>query len=185
MQFPSEIRSHRLVLRRPVQADAPAIFDGYARDPEVLRHLSWRPHRSLAETQGHLDYFTAQWATGERGAYVIDTAERTGVGGLDLRLGDEGRTVAVGYVLRRDHWGRGLMTEALGACIGVVMADPGVWRVWGHCDVENLASARVMEKAGMAFEGVLRRWALHPNRDPVRPRDCRAYALVREPAGRD
>ena len=53
-----------------------------------------------------------------------------------------------------------------------------MYRVYAYCDVENLASARVMEKAGMSFEGVLRRWGVHPNRSSE-PRDCRCYAAVR------
>jgi len=46
------------------------------------------------------------------------------------------------------------------------------------CDVENIASARVMEKAGLSREGVLRRWLVHPNLGPE-PRDCYGYARVR------
>jgi len=44
--------------------------------------------------------------------------------------------------------------------------------------VENLASARVLEKAGMHREGMLRRWSVHPNVSPE-PRDCLCYAIVR------
>ncbi len=183
MAFPEHLRTARLVLRRPVPADAEPIFAGYARDPEVSRYLTWRPHRSIDDTRSHIAYFSRLWEGGDRRSYVIDAEGCPCAGGIDLRWTDEGRSVTFGYVLRRDHWGRGLMTEALSACIEVALADPGVWRAWAYCDVDNPASGRVMEKAGMTFEGVLRRWALHPNVDPRRPRDCRAYARVRtEPA---
>lgn len=180
MPFPSEIRTPRLLLRRPVPADAPAIHTGYACDPEVVRYLTWQPHGSVEETAAHIAFFTEQWDLGLRHAYAIDTDDRPCVGGIELRLADEGRSVVFGYVLRRDHWGRGLMTEALRAGIAAAFAVPGVWRAWAYCDVDNPASGRVMEKAGMTCEGVLRRWALHPNVDPVRPRDCRIYAAVRD-----
>ena len=52
-------------------------------------------------------------------------------------------------------------------------------RVSALCDCDNPASARVMEKAGMAREGVLRRLTLHPNVSPV-PRDCFSYSIVRD-----
>jgi RimJ/RimL family protein N-acetyltransferase len=55
---------------------------------------------------------------------------------------------------------------------------PGMWRVWGVCDVENAGSARVMEKAGLSFEGVLRRHTIHPNVG-TEPRDMRCYAKTR------
>jgi [ribosomal protein S5]-alanine N-acetyltransferase len=44
--------------------------------------------------------------------------------------------------------------------------------------VENLASARVMEKAGMTREGLLRRWIIHPNVSDE-PRSCFSFAKVR------
>ncbi|MBV8911854.1 MAG: GNAT family N-acetyltransferase, partial [Acetobacteraceae bacterium] len=46
------------------------------------------------------------------------------------------------------------------------------------CDVENRASARVMEKAGLEREAILRRWLVHPNLGEA-PRDCFSYAKVR------
>ncbi|BBK37756.1 alanine acetyltransferase [Allostella sp. ATCC 35155] len=179
MPFPAEIRTARLRLRRPAPEDAEAVHAGYARDPEVSRYLSWRPHRSLGETRAAIAFFMQLWDMPDRRSYVIDAADAPCVGGIDLRMTDDGRGVAFGYVLRRDRWGQGLMTEALSAGLDAALAVPGVWRAWAYCDVANPASARVMEKAGMQFEGVLRRWALHPNVDPLRPRDCRVYSRVR------
>jgi RimJ/RimL family protein N-acetyltransferase len=71
------------------------------------------------------------------------------------------------------------MPEVLGAALAWAAAQPGIWRVWSMCDAENRPSARTMEKAGMVFESVLRRWLVHPNLGPA-PRDCRAYAWIRE-----
>ena len=53
-----------------------------------------------------------------------------------------------------------------------------VTRVSGVCDVENLASARVLEKAGMLREGRLRRHTVHPNVSD-HPRDVYLYARTR------
>jgi hypothetical protein len=54
----------------------------------------------------------------------------------------------------------------------------GIFRVWALCDVDNLASARVMEKVGMQREGILRRWILHPNLSDE-PRDVYCYSVVK------
>ena len=83
-----------------------------------------------------------------------------------------------GYALARAFSGQGLMTEALAAVVEWALAQPGVWRIGDVCDVDNIASARVMEKAGLVREGVLRRWAVHPNIGDE-PRDCVSYAKVR------
>jgi RimJ/RimL family protein N-acetyltransferase len=71
------------------------------------------------------------------------------------------------------------MTEVVRAVNDWALAQPEVHRVWAVCDVDNLASARVMEKAGMAREGKLRRWAVHPNLS-TEPRDFWCYARVKE-----
>ena len=180
MAFPEEIRTERLALRCPSPADAERVFDNYARDPEVSRYLTWRPHRSIDDTHAAIAFFMRQWSSGDRRSYVIDAPDFPCAGGMDLRLADEGRSVVFGYVLARPLWGKGYMTEALTASVEAALSVPGVWRAWAYCDVDNPASGRVMEKAGMGFEGILRRWALHPNVDPVRPRDCRIYARLRE-----
>jgi ribosomal-protein-alanine N-acetyltransferase len=46
------------------------------------------------------------------------------------------------------------------------------------CDVENIGSARVMEKSGLVREGLLRRYLVHPSISKE-PRDCFSYARVR------
>lgn len=83
-----------------------------------------------------------------------------------------------GYVLARPQWGQGLMAEALRFGVDWALSQPEVFRAYSFCDVENPASARVMEKAGMAREGILRRYHTCPNLSPE-PRDCILCARVR------
>ena len=71
-----------------------------------------------------------------------------------------------------------MMTEALAQVVYWAMGEDGIWRIGAGCDVENFASARVMEKAGLAKEGILRRWITHPNISSE-PRDWVSYAKVR------
>ena len=56
--------------------------------------------------------------------------------------------------------------------------QPDIFRVQAICDVENIGSARVMEKAGMVREGLLRRYVVHPNISDE-PRDAFLYAIVK------
>ncbi len=84
----------------------------------------------------------------------------------------------LGYVLARSNWGKGYMTEAVKGLVHWAFQQPAIFRVWAVCDVDNLASARVMEKAGMKREGTLRRWSVHPNVSDE-PRDSYCYAIVK------
>jgi RimJ/RimL family protein N-acetyltransferase len=95
---------------------------------------------------------------------------------LELRL--SGHRAELGYVLARDWWGRGFMTEAARAAVEWALGQPGIVRVWAVTDVDNHGSARVLEKIGMQREGLLRRWIVHPNLSPE-PRDCWCFGRVR------
>lgn len=90
-----------------------------------------------------------------------------------------GHAVDFGYALDRRHWRRGYATEAAQAIAAWASGLEHVHRVWATCDVENLASARVLAKAGLQREGVLRRWSIKPNIGTV-PRDSYIYARVRD-----
>ncbi|PYN54259.1 MAG: GNAT family N-acetyltransferase, partial [Candidatus Rokuibacteriota bacterium] len=89
-----------------------------------------------------------------------------------------GHAVDIGYALGSAYWHHGYATEAGQAVVAWASDLPGIYRVWAFCDVDNTASARVLEKLGMSREGVLRRWIIHPNISPE-PRDCYVYAKVR------
>ena len=84
----------------------------------------------------------------------------------------------IGYGMARAHWDKGYMTEALCAVIDWAFTQPDVYRVQALCDFDNIGSARVMEKAGMTREGLLRRYVLHPNISDE-PRDAYLYAIVK------
>lgn len=177
---PERLETTRLVLRRPVMTDARAMFENYSRDPEVTRYLQFRPHPHIDETRAFLRRCAGVWRRGTAFPWVIvlrDSGELAG--GIEIRPeAGAGHRIEIGYILARRHWGQGYMTEALRAVSDWALAQPGVHRVWAECDVENVGSARVMEKAGFEREGVLRRWAVFPNRGDV-PRDVVRYSRVR------
>lgn len=174
--FPDRFLSSRLSLR-PIEADdADAIFDAYAQDATVARYMTWRPHKEAATV---VDYVFSCLATPlEFGRTYVITSRDRGVllGAFELRCPETYR-LEFGYVLRRSCWGQGLMTEALTEVVLWATRQPGVFRVSSFCDVDNVGSARVMAKAGLTREALLRRWIVHPNISDE-PRDCYAYALT-------
>lgn len=159
--------------------DAPQIFESYGHDPEVTRFLTWRPHHDLEETRRILRTRIAWWDEEREFSWVI--CARSGgrvIGMISATNDDCAWRFSLGYVLARPHWGRGYMTEAAAALIDRLLGMPGVIRVWAVVDHENLASMRVLEKAGMQREGLLRRWSVHPAISHI-PRDCWCFAKVR------
>jgi len=173
------IVTQRLRLRPPVLTDAEAIHHGYAQDPEVSRYMIWRPHGSLADTEAFLRSSMADWDGGSQWSWVITRfGDDTAIGMLAARP-DGKHAVSLGYVLARSAWGNGYMTEAARAVIESIWTTrPDVFRIWAVCDVDNPASARVMEKAGMQREGRLARYIVHPNISEE-PRDVFIHAITR------
>ena len=177
MRPPLSIETKRLMLRPPVREDAQLVFSAYAQDPEVTKYLIWLPHKDIEETERFIADCIAAWEGSERFPYVITLRQRGElVGMMEVRI--EGFEAEFGYVLSLQHWGKGLMTEALGALVNWAIAQPGIHRLWGSCDVENVASARVMEKVGLQREDAMRRQTIHPLLGSE-PRDCYCYSLVK------
>jgi len=170
-------QTERLVARPATLADAQTLFDEYATDPEVARYMTWRPHQAVAETQEFLRRCEDVWAGGSAFPWTLwlkSSGEFAGL--LELRV--RAPAVDIGYALARRWWRQGLMSEAVAALIQWAFAQPGIFRVWATCDVENVASARLLEHVGMQREGMLRRWILHPNVSDT-PRDCFCYSIVK------
>jgi [ribosomal protein S5]-alanine N-acetyltransferase len=175
--LPDGFETARLIMRPVAPGDAPAILAGYARDPEAVRFLIWRPHRTLADTEAYIADCLAAPADKSRSYALIAREDGRLLGNFALRRPEPYR-LDCGYVLARPYWGCGLMTEALSEVARWAMRQHGIWRIGAVCDVENRASARVMEKAGLTREGILSRWLVHPNISGE-PRDCFSYALTR------
>lgn len=166
----------RLLARPPAVADAQVMFDEYASDPHVARYLTWRTHDSVADTADFLRRCERVWSDGSGYPWSLWRKEDGAfVGLLEIRV--TGSAVNLGYALARRWWRQGFMTEALTPIVQWALAQPAIYRVWATCDVENIASARVLERVGMTREGVLRRWLVCPNISDT-PRDCFCYSIV-------
>lgn len=174
---PPTLETPRLRLRVPEPADAEAIFERYASDPEVTRFLSWPTHRSLDDTRAFVAWSREEWNRWPAGPYLICDRRQgrvLGSTGLTFETIDH---VATGYVLARDMWGRGYATEALRAMVDLASAM-GVGRLHAVCHVDHAVSRRVLEKAGFVFEGIRPRHTWFPNIDPDNPLDVCAFAYA-------
>lgn len=177
METPPEIfETDRLRIRRLRLGDAGRVFERWAQDPDVTRYLIWRPHESLDEAVAHTTRCEEEWREGTTYTWILeDPTSSEALGSIAAH--PRGYRVALGYLLAPDAQGRGLMTEAVTELTRWFLAQPDVHRVWAVCDVENGASARVLERCGFECEGTLRRWVVHPNMSPE-PRDALCYAVV-------
>ncbi|HZI93331.1 MAG TPA: GNAT family N-acetyltransferase [Patescibacteria group bacterium] len=174
---PETLTTPRLLLRKPRLTDAESIFEEYARDPEATRYLLFRPHQDIGQTHEFLRTRLANWGGGDELMWGITVKPDDRLVGM-IACRFNGHRVDIGYVIARRLWGNGYMSETVKAVGDWVLEQEGIHRVWAVCDTNNRASARVMEKAGMKREGLLKRWLVHPNISDE-PRDCFVYSRVR------
>ncbi|MES2695443.1 MAG: GNAT family N-acetyltransferase [Verrucomicrobiota bacterium] len=182
MRPPVTFATSRLVARMPRADDGPAVFASYANDPEVTRFLSWSAYTRVEPLTAFLRECIAQWekmgsTTGHYAWLLCLKGTDTPIGSIGVTLEGNGRAM-FGYALAKKFWHHGFAAEALTYLVDWTRQQPTLFRAWAFCDVENPASIRVMEKAGMSREGILRRWHTCPTLGPE-PRDCIVCAKVK------
>ena len=145
-------RTPRLLLRPGFPEDAPALAAAIG-DEQVVRNLARVPWPyGLAEAQGFIAL------PGDPCLPSCLITERTGsapllVGGCGLHRRESG-AVELGYWIAREHWGRGIATEAARAVVEIARALRLRALEAGHF-LDNPASGRVLEKLGFRPTGIV------------------------------
>lgn len=153
------IHTERLSLRPFTMADLDAVHDIQSRD-DVTRYLYWNP-RDRREAREALAQRVNQQRFDDINDVISLAVVRRDTGALigtsnltwTSSLHSQGE---LGYVLHPDQHGQGFATEVTVALLRLGFEGAGLHRVYGRCDGRNIASARVMEKAGMRREAYLR-----------------------------
>ena len=173
MPAPEQLRTERLVLRRPRTDDIDAIF-AYASDPIATRYMSWPRHLAREDTEKFLAQAIIEWEEIGIGAYLV-TFDGVVLGSTGLHLATNYRGVT-GYILRQEAWGKGYATEACRAMVHIARRI-GLARIDADCHIDHGASARVLEKSGLLHEGILRAYLQFPNLGGP-PADVHLYGLA-------
>ena len=156
--------------------DAKSVFD-YASDPEVTRYVIWETHNSVEDSKAFLDLAVSKREIGGEPEWgIVYKGDYRFIGACGIVSWEPYHARAeLGYVLSRDYWGRGFMAEAVRAMISFGFQRMNLNRIEARCVAENAASARVMEKAGMTYEGTMRQRELIKGAY----RDMKVYSILR------
>jgi RimJ/RimL family protein N-acetyltransferase len=149
------LETERLRLRRFTRDDVENLVE-LDSDPDVMHFINGGRPTSREEVEneilpaflGHYERFAGYgfWA-------AVEKSTGRFVGWFHLRpaAGAPAGEVELGYRLRKAAWGKGYATEGSRALIQEGFAEHGVQRVVASTMVVNVASRRVMEKAGLKF----------------------------------
>ena len=147
--------SPRLLARRLQPEDRQAMLAVYG-DAEAMRWVGDGRPLTAEECDRWLEVTADNYRRRGYGMFALverETGRVVGFGGL-VHPGGQAEA-EVKYALLRSAWGRGLATEAARALLGYGAAAHGLREVIATVDPDNLASQRVLAKAGMA-RGALR-----------------------------
>ena len=148
-----ELKTERLLLRAFRLVDVEDEFE-YASDAEWARYLPHvpQPYTRKAAEQRVAGNLLESRETNPTWAIVLNQRVIGGIWLMDV----QNEIGQLGYELSREHWGKGLMTEAARAVINWGFEERRLAKIYASADLRNTRSWRVMEKLGMTREGVLR-----------------------------
>jgi ribosomal-protein-alanine N-acetyltransferase len=154
------LSTRRLTLRAAMTKDVSA-FQALLSIPDVTRFSNWPDAPAKAQVERALRWMSKVHASGKGCAWIIeDRKSKTLAGAIRFNSFEKKwRCGEIGYELHPDFWGKGLMTEAVRAVVACGHEVFRLNRIDAWTLPGNVASDRVLEKAGFRHEGTLRQKA--------------------------
>ena len=86
------------------------------------------------------------------------------------------RTAEIGYYIAEEYWGNGIMTKVIKEVCNYIFNKTDIIRIFAEPFAYNVASCKVLEKAGFEFEGTLRNNAIKNNKIL----DMKMYSIIKK-----
>lgn len=144
-----EIKTKRLTLT-PLGMKYLESTHEYSSDRETTKYMLFLPNDTIEETVSFLKDVDEQWNK-EQPEYYEFAILLNGrhIGAVGIYLDEKRVTGEFGWIIHKDFWKQGFTTEAAEALLEYSINVLGIHHFIAHCDSENIASSRVMEKLGM------------------------------------
>lgn len=148
------INTERLVLRRFTENDAKEIYEGYVNQEDFLYYAN-KEKRTLEEEINSLKGIDEKYNNSEYYNWLI-TLDSKVIGAIHLNVDNYNESIEFNYAIDDRYKGNGYMTEALEAVKNYCLNEINANRIFGGCEINNIASKKVMEKCNFKYEGTLR-----------------------------
>ena len=148
------IKTERLLLRRFTEDDAKEIYEGYVNQEDFLYYAN-KEKRTLEEEINSLKGIDKKYDNPEYYNWLI-TLDNKIIGAINLNVDNYNESVEFNYAIDDRYKGNGYMTEALEAVKEYCLNEIKTNRIFGGCEINNIASKKVMEKCNFKYEGTLR-----------------------------
>lgn len=171
------LKGNKIVLKEMHLHDAEAIYN-LAKNENVSKYTLNIPYPyKMEDAVWWINNAKEKFKTKEQftfGIFILDTEEF--IGGIGLIVDQKNSKASIGYWVGEPFWNKGYTTEALKLILNFGFNDLQLNKLFAHHLVENTASGRVMQKAGMILEAELKE---HNCKNGVF-RDIKQYRLTRK-----
>ena len=133
-------------------------FYTWASDPDVAKTMTWNAYTSIIDAEKFLCEVAEKYPWFK--AICINGIP---VGSITLTKTKNEDTLELGYVIAKVYWGQGIATAAVKQAIQIGFSDLNIQRIEALVDPDNKASERVLIKAGMHYEGLLKNYTIFKN----------------------
>lgn len=143
-----QIPTPRLTLR-PLGTEFLESAHQYSSDAENTKYMMFLPNESIDETRAFLLACESEWAKPEPAFYEFAIlTDGVHIGAVSIYPNEQKDAAELGWILNPSYHNRGYATEAARAVMDFAKAELNIHRFVAHCDTENIASRKVMEKLG-------------------------------------
>ena len=173
-----DLNTKRLILRRIREDDYESIFNCWTSDYEVSKYVTWKPHENSEQTKKLVNYWINDYNNEYTYRWLVTLKDNNEVIGMIdvINKNIQYMTAEVGYCFGSKYWGKGYATESLAKVIEFLHSE-NFPTVYAQHFVSNIASGKVMKKAGMEYEATLKSRVI--NNDGKREDVC-VYSSVVE-----
>jgi len=148
-----KIETERLILRQATTEDLHEWADQVFGVPDVVRYMPKRDMTPLQRAERALNNYNRLWEEHGIGGWIItDKQDGKFIGSMEIEYLEDTDEYELGYCLGKDHWGRGIATEASRAVVRFGFESKKLERIIAVVIPENTASWRVLEHIGLVFE---------------------------------
>lgn len=158
------IETERLLLRKFKKEDALSFYKLVGSDTNVVKYVVWNVHKDVSVTSRAIENWIEKYNNDYIYYWSVELKETNEViGSIScVNVDTKNMTCELGYVFSSREWNKGIATETLKNVIKYLKEEGFITIYAEHLSL-NSASGRVMQKAGMEYEGKLRNRMIDKN----------------------
>ena len=175
-----DLDTERLILRRLTVKDAKEAYDHSCSNPNVSRYTLWDTHMNPYVTEKLYSIWEKEYEFNDTFRWIVElksTHELIGTIDVASKNFIKYGSVELGYCYGEEYWHKGYATEALKRVIRFLFDEVDFEILYAEFMENNPNSGKVMKKAGMIYEGVLKGRVI--DHDGIR-NDIHSYSISKE-----